>query len=255
MMIRLWRPVSGAIGSAAFRVALLVAAALPTPALAVCEAVRHAANDFIVCRVDMKRHRIGLYHKGPDGEAFGGLSALDQHLRRNGQRPLFVMNAGMYHADLAPVGLFVENGRERQRISTNDGPGNFHLKPNGVFFVAGGRAGVMETREFLRRRPQVEFATQSGPMLVINGRMHPRFSATSDSRKVRNGVGTTDGETVFFAISEGGVTFSDFAALFRDRLGTRDALFLDGSVSSLLSPAFTRVGLRYLGPLVAAFER
>jgi uncharacterized protein YigE (DUF2233 family) len=227
----------------------------PGLAHAVCAPLTHRSNDYIVCQVDMKRHRVGLFLKPPRGDAFGGLNALDQHLRQAGQRPLFLMNGGMYHADLSPVGLHVENGREMQRISTRDGPGNFHLKPNGVFFIAGGRAGVLETREFLRRRPAVEIATQSGPMLVINGNIHPRFSAYSDSRKVRNGVGVRDGEQVFFAISEQAVTFADFAALFRDRLRTPNALFLDGSVSSLLAPGFNRTGFRSLGPLIGAFER
>lgn len=236
---------------------VLLAASLLTvgQAAAVCAPLSHRDNDYIVCQIDMKRHRVGLFLKPPRGDAFGGLNALDQHLRQSGQRPLFLMNAGMYHADLSPVGLYVENGRELQRISTRDGPGNFHLKPNGVFYVSGGKAGVLETREFLRRRPAAEMATQSGPMLVINGRMHPKFSEDSDSRKIRNGVGVRDSDHVYFALSEQAVTFADFAALFRDRLKTPNALFLDGSVSSLLAPGINRTGFRSLGPLVGAFDR
>jgi uncharacterized protein YigE (DUF2233 family) len=224
-------------------------------ALAVCVPVEHEQNAYIVCELDQKRHRIALFLDDPNGEAFGGLSALDRHLRATGQRPLFLMNAGMYHADLSPVGLYVEEGRERRRLSTGGGPGNFHLRPNGVLFVAGGRVSVLETREYQRRKPAAEFATQSGPMLVINGRLHPRFSDDSDSLKVRNGVGVA-GERVVFALSREGVTFAAFARLFRDRLRTPNALFLDGgSVPSLLSPAHTSLSFRSLGPIVGAFER
>ena len=34
--------------------------------------------------------------------------------------------------------------------------------------------------------------------------------------------------------------FHDFATLFRDRLGCRNALFLDGSISSLYAPGLRR---------------
>jgi uncharacterized protein YigE (DUF2233 family) len=220
-----------------------------------CERMLHEEDAYIVCKVDLRQHRLALFWRGPDGQAFGSLSNLIRHLQTTGQQPLFAMNAGMYHAELDPVGLYVENGRQHVRASTTSGPGNFHLKPNGVFFVSNGKAGVLETSQFLRRPMKPELATQSGPMLVINGKLHPRFPAEGISRKVRNGVGVKDGDTVFFALSEGGVTFTDFAKLFRDKLGTPDALFLDGSVSSLKAPGIDKVSFRSLGPMIAAFER
>lgn len=246
------------VRGSALRAAALALAAIwlaGGPAFAVCAPLQHDAADYIVCDLDQRRHRIALFLDDPKGEAFGGLGALDRHLRASGRRPLFLMNAGMYHADLSPVGLYVEAGRERRRLSTGGGPGNFHLRPNGVLFVAGGRVGVLETREYQRRKPAAEYATQSGPMLVINGRLHPRFSEDSDSLKVRNGVGVA-GDRVVFALSREPVTFAAFARLFRDRLKTPNALFLDGgSVPSLLSPAHTSLSFRSLGPIVGAFER
>ena len=41
-----------------------------------------------------------------------------------------------------------------------------------MFYVTGEVAGVLETRSFIKQRPQVDFATQSGPMLVIDGEVH-----------------------------------------------------------------------------------
>jgi uncharacterized protein YigE (DUF2233 family) len=221
----------------------------------VCENITYESERYIACTVDLRQHRLGLYWRAPGGDAFGSLSALNKHLQTSGERPLFAMNAGMYHADLDPVGLYVERGREFVRASTSNGPGNFHLKPNGVFFVANGKAGVLETGQFLRRNLRAEIATQSGPMLVINNKLHPRFPAEGVSRKVRNGVGVRDGDTVIFAISEGTVTFTQFAKLFKDRLGAPNALFLDGSVSSLTAPGLDRTGFRSLGPMIAAFEK
>jgi uncharacterized protein YigE (DUF2233 family) len=220
-----------------------------------CGSLDHEGERYIVCRVDLRQHQLGLFWRDRRGEPFGSLSALDRHLQAEGRRPLFTMNAGMYHAALDPVGLYVENGRQLVGASTRAGPGNFHLKPNGIFFVANGKAGVLETGQYLRRNPRPELATQSGPMLVINGQMHPKFSEDGHSRKVRNGVGVQDGDTVYFALSEGPVSFADFARLFRDRLKTPNALFLDGSVSSLSAPGLDRTGFRSLGPMIGAFER
>jgi uncharacterized protein YigE (DUF2233 family) len=220
-----------------------------------CSPVAHEGENYIVCQVDLRMHRLELFWKDRKGEAYGSLSALNRQLQSDGQRPLFTMNAGMYHAELDPVGLYVQNGRQFVRASTTNGPGNFHLKPNGVFYVANGKAGVLETGQFLRRKLTPEIATQSGPMLVINGKLHPRFPTEGVSRKVRNGVGVKDGDTAFFVISEGAVTFTDFARLFRDKLGTPNALFLDGSVSSLSAPGVDRTGFRSLGPMIGAFEK
>jgi uncharacterized protein YigE (DUF2233 family) len=127
------------------------------------------------------------------------------------------------------------------------------MKPNGVFYVTGASAGVLETGSFLKQRPQVDFATQSGPLLVLNGRLHPRFSHQGGSRKHRSGVGVRDTSSVIFAISDDEVSFAAFARLFRDGLKCTNALFLDGgSVPSFYSPALKRGGnLLPLGPIVA----
>jgi uncharacterized protein YigE (DUF2233 family) len=220
-----------------------------------CSPKEHEGERYIVCEIDLRQHSLEIFWKAPGGQAFGSLQALNRHLQATGRRPLFAMNAGMYHAELDPVGLYIENGRQMVRASTAAGPGNFHMKPNGVFFVAGDRAGVMETRQFLRQSPKATLATQSGPMLVINNKLHPRFPSEGVSRKVRNGVGVRGDQTVFFAISEQAVTFTAIARLFRDGLGAPNALFLDGSVSSLTAPGLDRTGFRSLGPMIAAFDK
>jgi uncharacterized protein YigE (DUF2233 family) len=151
----------------------------------------------------------------------------------------------------------VEQGRELVRVSTKSGYGNFHMKPNGVFYVTGDGAAVAETRAFLKQRPRTALATQSGPMLVIDGRLHPRFDRDSTSLKARNGVGVRADGKVMFAISQGEVSFDAFAHLFRDGLNCPNALFLDGgSASNLYAPSLNRHGnILSLGPMLAVFER
>ncbi|WP_128561376.1 phosphodiester glycosidase family protein [Methylobacterium crusticola] len=219
-----------------------------------CRPVVHEGERYVACTVDLRRARIKLFWRGPDGLPYGSLSRLAS---QQGTGLTFAMNAGMYDAGLAPVGLYVEDGRELKSANTANGPGNFHLKPNGVFYVAGERAGVMDTGRYLKVHPRPDFATQSGPMLVIGGRIHPKISEDGPSQKIRNGVGVRpDGHVAVFAISEAPVSFGAFARLFRDGLACPNALFLDGSVSSLYAPALGRQDLsRPLGPLVGAVPR
>ena len=129
------------------------------------------------------------------------------------------------------------------------------MRPNGVFYVTRDVAGVLETRSFIKRKPQVDFATQSGPMLVIDGKVHTRFARYGGSRKYRAGVGSRDPNSVVFAVSESEVSFGEFARLFRDKLRCKDALFLDGgSATSFYSPALGRnSNLLPLGPIIGVY--
>jgi uncharacterized protein YigE (DUF2233 family) len=161
------------------------------------------------------------------------------------------MNAGMYHSDRSPVGLYIEEGREAAPLVTREGPGNFGLLPNGVFCLSDGRAQVIETLRYAQERPTCRYASQSGPMLVIDGDLHPRFLTDSDSRYIRNGVGTAADGRAWFVISDDPVNFHRFARVFRDHLGVDQALYFDGKVSRLYAPGLGRNDLGFpLGPMV-----
>lgn len=238
---------------------LAAASAAAAPAAAAssagpCSPVQAQGESFTVCTIDLRRERVRLFWLGADGLPYASLGSLAE---KQGTRLSFAMNAGMYDKGQAPVGLYVEDGREMKPVSTANGPGNFHLKPNGVFWVKGERAGVLDTGRYLKAKLKPDFATQSGPMLVIDGQIHPKISSDGPSQKIRNGVGVRDGGRVaVFAISERPVTFGAFARLFKDSLGSRNALFLDGSVSSLYAPGLGRSDLsRPLGPLVGAVAK
>jgi uncharacterized protein YigE (DUF2233 family) len=237
-------------------IGMLAAIAWSAPALANCEDITFESNKYSVCSYALRTTDIRVFWRDGTGEAYGSFSSLRRDIEKKSETLAFAMNAGMYHADMKPVGLYIENGVEMVKISTRRGPGNFHLQPNGVFYVGRNGATVMETRQYLRTRPQATFATQSGPMLVINGAIHPKFSIDSDSRKVRNGVGACANGQIVFAISDSGVTFYDFAKLFRDRYKCANALFLDGSISALYSPQLKRAdGWRPMGPIVGVVEK
>lgn len=217
-----------------------------------CAPDRFEGNDYTICRFDLRMDSLRLYNLDPSGTPFGSFRALEDTLAMRGLDLVFAMNAGMYGEDLKPIGLYVEDGKRLKKANRRDGPGNFHLKPNGVFFIGGKTGGVMETEAFLSAGMTPRFASQSGPMLVIEGEIHPKFSVDGTSMQRRNGVGSPDPHTLVFAISEGGVNFHSFARLFRDHLGCRNALFLDGSISSLHAEDLSRSdGFFDLGPIVA----
>jgi len=163
------------------------------------------------------------------------------------------MNAGMYHQDFTPVGLYVEDGIEQSPLNLGDAPGNFFLKPNGVFYVdRDGNAGVLESAAYAASGIEPKLATQSGPMLVIDGKVHPRFEENGTSRHIRNGVGVDGDKRAVFAISYSPVSLGSFARLFRDELGCRNALFFDGAVSALHDGKKYLVGGQYpAGPMIA----
>ncbi|MDQ0396182.1 phosphodiester glycosidase family protein [Labrys monachus] len=226
-------------------------AGIAASARAGCEPLTEDGHDYVACRFDPRSDALSLYWRGADGMPLATTERLADAVAATGRKLVFAMNAGMYDTALAPIGLYVENGRMLHRANLRNGAGNFHLKPNGVFYFGDGKAGVMETGRFLKARLNPAFATQSGPMLVIDGQIHPKLQPDGASEKVRNGVGVRDDGTVVFAISTEPVSFYAFARLFRDRLGTQNALFLDGSISTLYAPPLPPVGgWRSLGPML-----
>ncbi|MEX0309667.1 MAG: phosphodiester glycosidase family protein [Tateyamaria sp.] len=223
------------------------------PAWAVsCENIQYLGNRYTICTVDPAQDELRLFLNDDTGRPFGQFSAIDRALAEQDETLSFAMNAGMYHENRAPVGHYVEDGQEVMRVISNPGPGNFGLLPNGILCLRPGRADVFETLDFLDQNPTCTHASQSGPMLVIDGELHPRFLPDSTSRYIRNGVGTTaDGSKAIFAISNNAVTFHEFGTLFRDGLDMPNALFFDGNISRLYAPQVGRDDFGFaLGPII-----
>jgi len=240
-----------------FCMALLCAALAGKASATDCRKVIFQGDKYSLCEVDLTTEKLALFLYDDDGFPFGHFGNIAQKLTDTDQRLGFAMNAGMYHEDRAPVGHYLENGKQLQRVITTDGPGNFGLLPNGVLCLREGRADVIETLRFVEEAPACTSATQSGPMLVIDGALHPKFLRDSTSKFIRNGVGTNaDGTKAIFVISDNVVTFHAFASLFRDVLQTPNALYLDGNVSRLRAPELGRddIGFTSLGPIIGVVE-
>jgi len=233
----------------------LVLCAWAWPAVALeCTKQSFREQRFSVCNVDLSQDKLRLFLRDETGEIIGSFRRLKSIL---GDKTLsFAMNAGMYHDDRDPVGHYVEDGTQVMRVIPNAGPGNFGMLPNGVLCLSQGSARVFETLSFVEKQPVCEHATQSGPMLLIDGAVHPRFLPDSTFRNIRNGVGTSDdGKTASFVISDSQVTFYELALFFRDVLGLNNALYFDGRVSKLHAPDLRRSDIgQQMGPIVAVVE-
>jgi len=193
-------------------------------------------QNYRVVSIDLEREPLTLHWREPGSdEPFGTIDSLRQWGESHGRRLLFAANAGIYDASFKPLGLYVENGKTLVPLNMahgNPASGNFSLLPNGVFAIyPDGRAAVQASAQFKADGRKARWATQSGPMLVIDGRINPAFVHDSDSLKWRSGVCARTPHNVVFAVSEAPVNFHTFARLFRDELGCRDALFLDGTIS------------------------
>ena len=223
---------------------------------AACEEQAFEKSRFTVCRYDPASHRLEMFAEARDGTPLRSFEKLEAHLGKRASDLLFAMNAGMFDEDGRPIGLYVEAGNRTRPINLRRGGGNFHLMPNGVFAInRQGKTLVMPSEGFAASNPAVEWATQSGPMLVIEGKLHPAFDQNGESLHVRNGVGACRGGVAWFAISDEPVSFGRFARLFKDKLHCRNALFLDGAVSSLWEAGVRQDQRAPLGPMVAVFRR
>lgn len=245
---------------------LLGAAAPPEPARAdICVPERFEGADYIVCTVDPADDRLRIFWRGTDGRPYRSFSNLARGLADRGDTLVFAINGGMYEPDYTPLGLYVEDGRELRPADQTriDKPQrqvpNFYKAPNGVFYVsAEGDAAILTTPAFLARRPATRMATQSGPMLVIDGALHPALIPGSSDRTRRSGVGVCASGRVRFAISQDSVNFHSFARLFQDHLACPNALFLDGGRGAgLYAPSLDRNDWSWhggYGPMIGLVE-
>ncbi|MEY3243086.1 MAG: hypothetical protein RIR11_4525 [Bacteroidota bacterium] len=190
---------------------------------------------FISYIVDSQKQDLKLYWKNDQQETFKNIEQLKNWLEKNHKTLVFATNGGMYKADNIPQGLFIEDQKTITPLDTTSGKGNFYLKPNGVFYLTTDNMPFVCTTTDFAHHENIKYATQSGPMLVIDGKIHPAFKEGSKNLNIRNGVGILPNQKIIFAMSKKEINFYDFAKHFQ-RLGCTNALYLDGFVSRTYLP-------------------
>ena len=190
---------------------------------------------FVSYIVNPKKQNLEFFWKNEKGEHFKNAENLISWLKSKNKKLLFSTNGGMYKKDNSPQGLYVENTITKSEIDASNGNGNFYLKPNGVFYLTTEKNPIICKTEDFVNNVKIKYATQSGPMLVIDGEIHTAFKKNSTNLNIRNGVGILPNNQIVFAISKKEINFYDFAEYFKN-LGCKNALYLDGFVSRTYLP-------------------
>jgi len=207
-----------------------------------------------------------LFLRDARGRGYGSLQAVESAVAASGHRVVFAMNAGMYEPDRSPTGLFVQDGHPVAALNVQGRAQdartpNFYLAPNGVFAVTAAGPVILSTSAFVRTPPrQVRLATQSGPLLLAGGVLvAPAVAAGTDAparRNKRNGI-CVNGARVLLVEADA-MTLHQFALHLRDVLECRDALYMDGVISSVLDARTGRSDAvspgNPLGPIIAYVE-
>jgi len=197
---------------------------------------KNTDDDFVFYVVNPHKETVAMYFKNDEGTNFGSIASLKLWLDKNKKELLFAMNGGMYQKDKSPQGLYIEKTKTITSIDTTNGEGNFYLKPNGIFLLnIKNTASILKTSDFKGNDGSIKYATQSGPMLVIDGKIHEKFNPKSTNLNIRNGVGILPNGDILFAMSKKEINFYEFAEFFKTK-GCKNALYLDGFVSRTYCP-------------------
>ncbi len=186
--------------------------------------------------VNPRQQCLRFYWKNEQGNNYGSFEKLKTQLAQKNEAFVFATNGGMYNKDLSPQGLFIENSKTKIKLDKKEkGYGNFYMQPNGIFYLTqDNKAAVCTVPKFQYKN--VQYATQSGPMLVIDGALHPKFNEGSPNIHIRNGVGVLPNGDLLFAMSKEKINFYDFASFFQKN-ACENALYLDGFVSRTYLPS------------------
>ncbi|WP_300977806.1 phosphodiester glycosidase family protein [Flavobacterium sp.] len=192
-------------------------------------------KDFVVYKTNAKNQNVYFFWKDDKNKILKSIGNLKKYTNQNKQKLLFATNGGMYTIGNVPKGLYIENFKKLKALDTLSGEGNFYIQPNGIFFITkDNTCQIIDTKHF-KWCKNIKFATQSGPLLLINGNINTSFHEPSRNLNIRNGVGIFRNGEVVFVMSKKEINFYDFASYFK-KIGCQNALYLDGFVSRTYLP-------------------
>lgn len=179
-------------------------------------------------KIDLKKQQIDIH------SASDGVSKINDIINK---KLLFATNGGIFESDLSPTGLLIANGKKIHDINLKKGSGNFYLEPNGIFYISTkNKSNILESNNFNTKKTKAKHAIQSGPLLLLDGKINKKFNKGSNNKYIRSGVGVLNDHTIIFAISKTPVCFYDFAEMFLKKLSCKNALYLDGAISEMYLP-------------------
>lgn len=199
----------------------------------------HNNNTYDCYFVNLKNSEIKFYWKH-ENKPIRSIKKLEEVIDKDKKSLVFATNAGMYLSDQSPQGLFIQNGKTLVQLDKKkEEYGNFYMQPNGVFSIDSNNIGkILTTDDFIP--DGVKFATQSGPIVLLNGVINQKFVKNAPSLNIRSGVGIIDSNNIVFVISNQKINFYDFASIFKEKLNCSDAIYLDGAISEMFLPELSR---------------
>ena len=211
------------------------------------------------CTADPRSDLIRTYWKDGQGQPLATFVRLDAMLRQQGEEMLCATNAGIYDKQLQPLGLYIEDGKLLRRLNIRQNAyGNFYLQPNGVLVLAANQAFIVETGAYAAQAEHwnatARYATQSGPLMIVQGKINTLFDPDSLNAVVRNAVCIDSAGMMVLAIARNPISFYDFAVFLRDELRCRDALYLDGSISRMYPTLEANIGPAF-GAMIAVLKQ
>lgn len=174
---------------------------------------------------------------------------------------VLITNGGMFKPDFSAQGLLVSESKEKSPLDTMTNKfGNFYIMPNGVFLVDSDSSfKVMSTKAYKvnchAKKKLPKFATQSGPMLVVDGKINSKLSLHSENLNVRSGVGVMKNGRAVFIISSGKINFYDLALIFKDYFNCENALYLDGAISQMYFKGQQHIPNGSFGPMIGITQK
>lgn len=216
------------------------------------EILQDDSIEFACFFVNPRVHRLGIINIDDDGS----LAEFEEW--KDSSTVAYIGNAGMYEANRSAKGLLITDFVQSSALDTaRSGYGNFYLQPNGVLAIdSTGIAFILPTATFDTMSGPFRYATQSGPMMVVDSSINSLFNQNSPNLNIRNGVGLREDGWLIFAQSLQEVTFYQFAEMMR-RQGCAQALYLDGVISRSWFrdlPPHSFGSSTAVGPLVVAFS-
>ncbi len=198
--------------------------------------------------------KLGFYHLDSEGTGYKTISRLKNSLAESGKKLLFATNGGIFSPEFAPLGLYIENGKQLSPLNTKNSGGNFNMQPNGIFMITKTANAYVVARDEYKSSDTIRFALQSGPMLVIDGALNSQFTKGSENVTARSGVGVNSNGEVVFVVSDNLVNFYDFATFFRDQVNCSNALFLDGTISEMYVSGEQELTGQFFGAIIGLVE-
>ena len=169
-----------------------------------------AENLLQTCKGNIDSDKIAMSWLDKDGHKIKYFESLLKNL--NSKKIKCAMNGGIYNQEFHPLGLYAESGKILSKLNTRKNAyGNFYLQPNGIFFITKNSVGIMSTEKYLISKPNLMYATQSGPILFLNKKINTLFTKTSNNRLLRNAVCTLSNKEVLFAITKRDMNFYELS--------------------------------------------